>query len=109
VRRPSLLPFLLCGRRHRALLGRALTVTGLALACQRECPQLGDLVFVGNPLVEGTNDDHEWRCMAAGRLHSLKKLDGEVPKSPSLAYGTASLPQPRPRPPSESKRHTSRC
>jgi len=44
----------------------------------RECPQLGDLVFVGNPLVEGTNDDHEWRCMAAGRLHSLKKLDGEV-------------------------------
>ena len=79
------------------------------MACQRECPQLGDLVFVGNPLVEGTNDDHEWRCMAAGRLHSLKKLDGEVIKSPSLAYGTASLPQPRPRPPSESKRHTSRC
>lgn len=41
-----------------------------------EIPNLEDLVFVGNPLVEPLEEE-VWRKEAAKRLVFLKKLDGE--------------------------------
>ncbi|KAI5747738.1 dynein light chain 1, axonemal isoform X2 [Diaphorina citri] len=42
-----------------------------------ECPSLIDLVFCGNPLVEGM-DDPLYKSEVKKRLPNLKKLDGEV-------------------------------
>ncbi|XKL62469.1 hypothetical protein PGB90_002302 [Kerria lacca] len=42
----------------------------------QECPCLEDLLFVGNPIHDNT-DENEWKLEVHKRLPNLKKLDGE--------------------------------
>lgn len=44
----------------------------------QEVTTLQDLLFVGNPLVEGLADEATWRHECVKRLPFLKKLDGET-------------------------------
>ncbi|XP_039282422.1 dynein light chain 1, axonemal-like [Nilaparvata lugens] len=42
----------------------------------QECPELVDLLFVGNPICESM-EEAQWRMEAIKRLPNLKKLDGD--------------------------------
>lgn len=44
----------------------------------QELPNLIDLLFVGNPIVENMCDEATWRNECCKRLPLLKKLDGET-------------------------------
>ena len=41
-----------------------------------ECPQLTEVVFIGNPLWDKHNADGDWSALAMKRLPNIRKLDG---------------------------------
>ncbi|ESN99037.1 hypothetical protein HELRODRAFT_66873 [Helobdella robusta] len=41
-----------------------------------ECPQLIEVVFIGNPIWEKHNADGDWSTLAMKRLPNIRKLDG---------------------------------